>query len=185
MGVHRAKAVDSLRCSAEGFDAVRELRPSVTLEELDEDNLQLLLEAAVADADPLEVMPPVDGPPGWTSQRRQAFVEFHRGRALHPSRPVERTYVIAVDGRVIGAARLEPQGGNVEAGIWLGRSYRNRGIGGIVTTQLRTMAAETGAYRMTAATTADNIAARRLIDTGLRGQVRIAGDEVTGSADLT
>ncbi|MFD0363213.1 GNAT family N-acetyltransferase [Nocardia sp. GCM10030253] len=164
---------------------MNELRPSVTLEELSEDNLRLLLDAAVADADPLEVMAAVDGPPGWTPQRRQVFVEFHRGRALHPTRPMERTFVITVDGRVIGAARLEPHGDDVEAGIWIGRSHRNRGVGGIVTAQLRTLAAESGAHRITAATTPRNIAARRLIDTGLQARVLIEGDAVTGIADLT
>ncbi|MFQ6397542.1 GNAT family N-acetyltransferase [Nocardia sp. KC 131] len=163
---------------------MNEFRSSVTLEELSEDNLGLLLEAAVADADPLEVMAAVDGPPGWTSRRRWAFVEFHRGRALHPSAPTERTFVIKVDGLAVGATRLQPHGADVEAGIWIGRSYRHRGVGGIVAAQVRALAAGTGARRITAVTTSGNIAARRLIETGLMAPVHIEGDEVTGSSHL-
>ncbi|WP_328400214.1 GNAT family N-acetyltransferase [Nocardia sp. NBC_00403] len=164
---------------------MNELPPSVTLEELSEENLRPLLDAAVADADPFEVMAAVDGPPGWTPQRRHAFVEFHRGRALHPTRPSERTFVITVDGEAVGAARLEPRGNDLEAGIWIGRSHRGRGIGSIVTAQLRRLAAETGACRITATTTPGNIAARRLIGTGLRARVHVDGDAVTGVSDLT
>ncbi|MGW0181251.1 GNAT family N-acetyltransferase [Nocardia sp. NPDC003345] len=165
---------------------MNEPRQSVSLEELDEDGLYLLLAAAVAGADPLEVMPPVDGPPGWTPERRRAFVEFHRGRALHPTRPIERTFTITLDGTVIGAARLEPHGDQVEAGMWIGRPYRNRGIGRIVTTQLRGFAAANGARHITAATTLGNTAARRLIDTTLRARVHIDNDndQVTGVSDL-
>ncbi|MFE7799121.1 GNAT family N-acetyltransferase [Nocardia sp. NPDC057440] len=164
---------------------MNELPPAVALEELSAENLRSLLDAAVADADPLEVMTAVDGPPGWTVQRRHAFVEFHRGRALHPTRPSERTFVITVDGEAVGAARLEPHGNDLEVGIWIGRSHRGHGIGTIVTVRLRRLAAETGACRITATTTPGNIAARRLIDTGLRARVHVDGDAVTGVCDLT
>ncbi|WP_068047924.1 GNAT family N-acetyltransferase [Nocardia speluncae] len=163
---------------------MNEPQHSVSLDELDEDGLCLLLEAAVAGADPLEVMPPVDGPPGWTPERRRSFVEFHRRRALHPTRPTERTFTITLDGTVVGAARLEPHGDDVEAGIWITRSYRNHGIGRIVTTELRRLAAENGAHHLTASTTLGNIAARRLIDTTLRARVHIDNDCVTGVSDL-
>ncbi|WP_405159480.1 hypothetical protein OG203_23675 [Nocardia sp. NBC_01499] len=75
---------------------------SVRLEALTEDNLGLLLDAAVADADPLEVMPPVGGEPGWNAECQRAFLEFHRGRALLVDAPVEYTYLIVVGGRVVG-----------------------------------------------------------------------------------
>ncbi|WP_327150966.1 GNAT family N-acetyltransferase [Nocardia sp. NBC_01329] len=163
---------------------MKEPQWSVSLEELNEDNLYLLLEAAVADADPLEVMTPVDGPPGWTPLRRRSFIEFHRGRALHPTRPTERTFTITLDGKVIGATRLEPHGDDVEAGIWIGRSYRNHGIGRIVITQLRILAVESGAHHITASTTLGNTAARRLIDTALRARAHIDNDKVLGISDL-
>ncbi|WP_040841617.1 GNAT family N-acetyltransferase [Nocardia brevicatena] len=157
--------------------------PSVTLVPLTTDNLPSLLEAAVADADPLEVMPAVAGPPGWTPERRRAFVEFHRGRALHPTRPIEHTYLITDDGRVVGAARLQPDGDAVEAGIWIGRSHRGRGIGTVVAGQLRDIAARLGAHRLTAVTTADNAAAQRLVHAGAHHTLT-EGDEVTGTTEL-
>lgn len=140
--------------------------PSVILVQLTADNLPLLLEAAVTDADPLEVMPVVPGPPGWTPERRRAFIEFHRDRALHPIRPTELTYLITVAGRAVGAARLQPDGDSVEAGIWIGRSDRGRGIGTAVARQLLDAAAHTGAHRIVAVTTADNTPAQRLIRIG-------------------
>ncbi|MYW04114.1 GNAT family N-acetyltransferase, partial [Streptomyces sp. SID3343] len=89
---------------------------------LDEDLTTALLDAAVADADPLEVMPPVDGPPGWTADRRAAFLAFHHEWAATPT-----TYAILVDGRVVGAARLQPApAGGLETGLWIGRSYRGQ-----------------------------------------------------------
>lgn len=156
---------------------------SVSLVPLTTDNLPSLLEAAVADADPLEVMPPVAGPPGWTPERRRAFVEFHRGRALHPTRPIEFTYLITDKGRVVGAARLQPDGDTVEAGIWIGRSHRGRGIGTVVAAQLRDIAGRLGARCLTAVTTADNTAARRLVHAGAH-HVLTEGDEVTGTTEL-
>ncbi|MGX1763448.1 GNAT family N-acetyltransferase, partial [Streptomyces lydicus] len=74
----------------------------VGLEPLTEENLRLLLATAVVDADPLEVMPPVAGSTGWDAVSEQAFLDFHRGRALRPDALVEYTYVIPVDGRVVG-----------------------------------------------------------------------------------
>ena len=55
-------------------------KPDVHLLPVDDDVLERLLAAAVADADPGEVMPPVAGPAGWTDQRRDAFRSFHRDR---------------------------------------------------------------------------------------------------------
>ncbi|MBF6210242.1 GNAT family N-acetyltransferase [Nocardia puris] len=156
---------------------------AIALVELTEANLPDLLEAAVAGADPLEVMPPVSDPPGWTAERRAAFLAFHRGRALHREHPVERTFVITVDGVAVGAARLEPHGEDVEAGMWIGRAHRGLGIGRIVAARLRELAAESTARRLTAVTTTDNIPARRLLEAGTR--TRIDRGEVSGSADLT
>lgn len=139
---------------------------SIELEPLSEHNLGALLEAAVADADPAEVMPPVAGEPGWTAQRKQAFLEFHRERALRAEGPVELTYVITVDGRAVGAARLEYQGESFEAGVWIGRSHRGRGVGRAVAGKLRIAAAAAGVRRIVAVTTSENTAARRLLPTG-------------------
>ncbi|CAM3949692.1 GNAT family N-acetyltransferase [Nocardia ninae] len=135
----------------------------VRLEPLTEGNLTLLLDAAVADADPLEVMPPVDGAPGWNAARRDAFLDFHRGRALRAEHPVEYTYLIAVGDRIVGAARLQPGEDGLEAGVWIGRSDRGRGVGRAVAEQLRAVAVEIGAHQVVATTTVDNSAARKLL----------------------
>ncbi|MEU1953218.1 GNAT family N-acetyltransferase [Nocardia rhamnosiphila] len=145
---------------------MRENPMSIELEPLTENNLAALLAAAVADADPSEVMPPVAGEPGWTAQRKQAFLEFHRGRALRAEEPVELTYVITVDGRAVGAARLEYQGDSFEAGVWIGRSHRGRGVGRAVAGKLRIAAAAAGIRQIVAVTTDDNAAARRLLPAG-------------------
>jgi RimJ/RimL family protein N-acetyltransferase len=153
----------------------------IELTPLDEPALARLLEAAVAGADPLEVMPPVDGPPGWTPVRRTAFREFHRGRSLNPATAVERTWVVDVDGTASGAARLERHGDAVEAGIWLSREVRGRGVGREVTALLLAEARTSGAARFIASTTPDNHGARSLL-AGLGAALTVAGDEV--AADL-
>jgi RimJ/RimL family protein N-acetyltransferase len=156
---------------------------SVRLIELDETQLARLLEAAVADADPLEVMPPVDGPDGWNAERGQAFLEFHRGRSIGTDNPVETTYVIEADGQVIGAARLEPNGTDVEAGVWIGRSWRGRGAGKLIVTELLALARETDAFRFIASTTTDNSAARKLLG-GLGAELTVDGDDVEAALEL-
>ncbi len=111
--------------------------PVIALELLDEQLLPSLLAAAVTEADPADVMPLVAGGPGWTFHRREAFLEFHRSRWARL--PAETTYVVLVAGRVAGAARLAPvpEVTGLEVGIWLGRSYRGRGIGTKVLALLR------------------------------------------------
>ncbi|MBD3934899.1 GNAT family N-acetyltransferase [Streptomyces chumphonensis] len=152
------------------------MRGDVQLRPLDAALLSALLEAAVADADPEEVMPPVPGPPGWTDARREAFLRFHRGRAQGlAADPVEATYAVLLTGpdgeasggrRVVGAARLcpVPSGdGEAEAGLWLGRSVRRTGVGGAAFRLLVEEARAAGRSGVVAATTPDNQGARRLL----------------------
>ncbi|MEJ8280485.1 GNAT family N-acetyltransferase [Pseudonocardia spirodelae] len=113
----------------------------LALRRLDELLLAALCDAAVAGADPDEVMPPVPGPPGWTARRRSAFLAFHRERSVATAAPVETTWAVLVDGAVAGAARLEPVPGGTEAGLWLVRGQRGRGVGSAVLTMLRHRAA--------------------------------------------
>ncbi|HEX5565621.1 MAG TPA: GNAT family N-acetyltransferase [Streptomyces sp.] len=118
------------------------------------------------------------GPAGWTAAHREAFLRFHRshspctGSAEAPhGRGGETTYAVVVReaGRpgetVAGAARLAPcrEPGGVEAGLWLGRPYRGRGVGTAVLAQLLDMARAGGAARLSAVTSAANTAARRLL----------------------
>ncbi|MFI6300093.1 GNAT family N-acetyltransferase [Nonomuraea sp. NPDC050790] len=158
----------------------------ITLHQLDEALLQQLLEAAISDADPLEVMPAIEGPKGWTVQRQLAFLRFHQTRSLS-DRPVETTYAIREEGNVIGAARLAPITGtvaSVEAGIWLGRSYRSMGRGSAVFGQLVEVARDLGARRMFASTTASNAPMRRLL-TALGAAVSVEDGEVSAWLDLS
>ncbi|MEE1942698.1 GNAT family N-acetyltransferase [Streptomyces sp. TRM 70361] len=147
----------------------------VALRPLDAELLTELLATAVADADPAEVMPPdaPAGAAGWTEARREAFLRFHRSQSLGPA-PEQATYAVVVTEpgeagrpaeRVAGAARLapRPEPGAVEAGVWLGRSYRGRGVGTRVFARLLAAARERGATRLYAHTTAGNAAVRRLL----------------------
>ncbi len=157
--------------------------PAVELRLLSEENLTDLLDAAVADADPAEVMPPVPGPPGWTGSRRRAFRDFHRTRSIATTERAETTYVIVLDGRVIGAARLEPSGDSVEIGVWIGRSHRGRGIGRLVAADLLTLARRTNAKRIVASTTSDNIAAQQLLRS-IGATLTTIGDAVDADLEL-
>ncbi|MFC5824142.1 GNAT family N-acetyltransferase [Nonomuraea insulae] len=163
------------------------MRSDVTLRRLDESLLQDLLDAAIADADPLEVMPPVEGPEGWTAIRREAFVRFHRSRSLSAN-PVGITYAILVTDKVVGAARLFPltdaaAGHTVETGIWIGRTHRASGVGSAVVRQLLDLARADGAQHLLASTTAGNRAAQRLLTT-LGADLTHDGDAVTARLNL-
>ncbi|MGW3996641.1 N-acetyltransferase family protein [Amycolatopsis sp. NPDC004772] len=155
----------------------------ITLTPLDEPALARLLDAAVAGADPLEVMPPVDDVPGWTPARRAAFLAFHRGRSLDAATAVERTWVVDVDGAAVGAARLERHGDAVEAGLWLSRAVRGRGIGREVTGLLLAEARASGAAKFVASTTAGNHGARALL-AGTGAALTTEGDEVAAELRL-
>lgn len=161
------------------------MRSDVTLGPLDENLLQDLLDVAAADADPLEVMPPVDGPAGWTDECRKAFLQFHRSRSLS-AEPVESTYAIVVGEAVAWAARLFPLKDAryaVEAGVWIGRSYRSSGVGRVVSRQLLDLARADGVERLFASTTVGNTAAQRLL-AALGVELVREGDEVTAWVDL-
>jgi RimJ/RimL family protein N-acetyltransferase len=127
---------------------------TVTLRPVDDDLLPRLLDVAVADTDPDEVMPPVPGPSGWTAERRTAFRDHHRS-------PDEATYAVLVDGHVVGAARLAPAGapGAVEAGIWLARSARGHGYGIEALHLLIEEARAQGTTALIAETEASNVSA--------------------------
>ncbi|WP_110945604.1 GNAT family N-acetyltransferase [Streptomyces avicenniae] len=141
------------------------MRTDVRLRPLDEGLLRLLLDAAVADAAPGEVMPEVAGPPGWTAERRSAFLGFHRSRAL-ADEPVERTYAVVAGETVVGAARLCPVEGRAdgaEAGVWIGRSRRGAGVGAAVLAGLLSEARAAGFTAVFVSTTPDNAAVLRLL----------------------
>ncbi|MFG2055472.1 GNAT family N-acetyltransferase [Micromonospora sp. NPDC048930] len=132
---------------------------AVRLEPVDEGNLEPLLSVAAAEAEPEDVMPPVEAPAGWSLARRDAFREFHRasfGGLDGPTRT--RMYAIIAGGEVVGMVRMtrcdEP--GTVETGMWLGRSARGQGLGAAALRELLNAAAAAGMRTVVAETTPDN-----------------------------
>lgn len=132
----------------------------VELVPVEEDVLRALLQVAVDDAAPEEVMATAPGPPGWTDARREAFRAYHRGtRAPRGGREV--TYAVRREAEVVGAARLvtDAEPGTLEVGLWLARSRRGQGIARAVLPELCRRAGELGARRLVARTRASNGAA--------------------------
>jgi RimJ/RimL family protein N-acetyltransferase len=125
--------------------AAHDLLRGVSLRRLDDELLDELLTLAVSNAAPEEVMPALDGPPGWTLPRREAFLAFHRARAV--DREGERVLVVMVEGRPVGAGRLTPleDEGAWAIAVWLGRSARGRGIEDAALAGLARAAREAGA----------------------------------------
>ncbi len=159
----------------------------VTLHRLDEPLLELLLHAAVSGADPDEVMPPWDGPAGWTSARRAGFLAFHRSRSVGTSTPVEATYAIVLfeqgQAAVVGAARLATSEAGTEAGLWLTREARGRGVAGAAFSALLGQARVDGIDVVVARTTRANAEARALLQrTG--GSLTEQGTDVHARFDL-
>ncbi|WP_432901033.1 N-acetyltransferase family protein [Micromonospora matsumotoense] len=135
---------------------------AVRLEPVDEANLESLLSVAAAEAEPSDVMPPVDAPAGWSHARREAFREFHRasfGGLDGPTRTL--MFVVLVGGEVVGMVRMArcAAPGVAETGMWLGRSARGRGLGAAALRELLNTAAAAGMHSVVADTTPDNVGA--------------------------
>ncbi|MEU4641199.1 GNAT family N-acetyltransferase [Micromonospora sp. NPDC023814] len=132
---------------------------TVRLEPVDERNLEPLLSVAAAEAEPGDVMPPVEAPAGWSHARREAFREFHRASFAGLSGPTgTQMYAILAGGEVVGMIRMSRRGepGAVETGMWLGRSARGQGIGPAALRELLNEAAAAGMRLVVAETTVDN-----------------------------
>lgn len=127
---------------------------TVTLQPIDEELLPRALDVAVAGADPDEVMPAVPGPPGWTRERRAAFIDFHR-------RNLGTSYAIRTGEDIIGVARITPAEapGAAEIGIWLARRSRHQGHGVEAIQLLIEQARAKGVTALIAETTTANTAA--------------------------
>ncbi|GLY23455.1 GNAT family N-acetyltransferase [Micromonospora sp. NBRC 101691] len=135
---------------------------AVRLEPVDERNLEPLLSVAAAEAEPSDVMPPVEAPAGWSAARREAFREFHRAHFGGFDGPTGTVmFAILLGGEVVGmirmARRAEP--GTVETGMWLGRSARGQGVGAAALRELLNVAAAHGMRTVAAETTVDNTGA--------------------------
>ena len=126
------------------------VRPAITLRRLDPDDaadVAAVVAVAVAGALPGEVMPPdaAPHPDEWTLARERAYARFLRAR------PREETSWLVVEGTagggdVVGVARLAGAGdaANLEAGVWLSRTARGRGVGVRVLDELVACAAASG-----------------------------------------
>jgi RimJ/RimL family protein N-acetyltransferase len=135
---------------------------TIRLMPVDERLLPQLLSVAVAETEPDEVMPPVEGAPGWSEPRRDAFCAFYRSHQAGLGGPTRTCmYGILFDGDVVGMIRMARRDGpdSVETGMWLGRSVRGQGIGVAALRLLLGEAALAGAHRVVAQTTAANVAA--------------------------
>jgi len=143
------------------------VRHDVRLTPMSDDLLEPLLSAAVAEAEPGEVMPPVPGPAGWTAARRDAFRTFYRshfgGGQFGPAGTI--VYAITIGGDVVGGIRLSrlDTPSVVETGIWLGRSARGRGAGSAALRAVLDEAVRLGAHLVIARTTPANRSAINLL----------------------
>lgn len=109
------------------------VRPAITLRRLDPgdaDDVAAVVAAAVAGALPADVMPPdaAPDPDEWTVARERAYARFLRAP------PAGETSWLVVEGvarggEIVGVARLAGCGAaTLEAGVWLTRTARGRGV---------------------------------------------------------
>ena len=144
--------------------------------------LDQIVHAATTDATADEVTPAMAVGNEWTSQRIAWLRSYHlanREGLAGPTR--EATWAAVEFGAVLGSARMKltDQAGVVEAGIWLTRSARGRGIGSAVMKAIIAEATKAGARELCADTAETNFAAlgalRRLcfdFDAAIDGRVR-------------
>ncbi|WP_229401003.1 GNAT family N-acetyltransferase [Micromonospora okii] len=135
---------------------------AVRLEPVEERNLESLLSVAVAEAEPDNVMPPVDAPAGWSHARREAFRDYYRSGFPGLDGPARTAmYAVLVSGEVLGMIRMtrRAEPGTVETGMWLGRSAQGQGVGAAALRELLNLAAAAGMHTVVAETTRDNAGA--------------------------
>lgn len=136
------------------------------LRTIDDALLAELLHVAVLDANADEVTPPVTPGHGWTPQRRDWLVAYHRRCRNGLAGPSgEATWAVVVDDAPVGCVRLKKtaEAGVLETGIWLRRSARGRGIGSQAMTAVLAEARAAGATAVVADTASDNLGARALM----------------------
>jgi [ribosomal protein S5]-alanine N-acetyltransferase len=157
----------------------------VSLVDVDEAVLDQLLALAQRDASPDEVAPPLGGP-GWNPDRTAWFFGYHRAAAYGlDGLAGEKTWGILADGSLAGSIRLKRvDAGNghktAETGIWLGRSFRSRGIGTAALRLVLHEARNAGIARVTARTLTGNLGAQRALASA--GAVLTPDDDGTVSA---
>lgn len=132
--------------------------------------LEQLLDVVLTDAAPDDVTPPLGETDGWNPERIGWFRDYHRGSAAGLDGPAaQKTRAISSDGRIAGSIRLRRareisvDGGVLETGLWLGRSFRGRGIGREALNLVCIVASRERAAALHAETTAGNFAAQALV----------------------
>ncbi|MGM9470499.1 GNAT family N-acetyltransferase [Pseudarthrobacter sp. YS3] len=137
----------------------------VRLADVDETMLERLLELALSDAAPDDVTPPRGSGTNWNTERVDWFRGYHRAAAAGLDGPAqEKSWAVLSDGSPAGCIRLKRTGdGSAETGIWLGRGFRGRGVGGAALDLVLAQARLAGLRQVVAHTTAGNIGAPRLL----------------------
>lgn len=131
----------------------------VFLTGVDEQTLTQLLEVATRDAAADEVTPPLNSDGAWSPARAQWFLDYHRSRREGLAGPAaEATWAVWLSGTVVGSVRLQrtDEPDQAEAGIWLARDARRRGVARAAMKELLRTAQARGIRSMTASTTVDN-----------------------------
>lgn len=160
----------------------------VTLGDVDRAVADRLLQLAKRDASPDEVAPPLGGP-GWNLERTAWFYGYHRAAAGGLDGPAaEKTWAVFEGPDLAGSVRLkrEPGAGipSAETGIWLGRSFRSRGIGRAALDLVVAEARRAGLKRVTARTLAGNCSAQRLLTAAGAALTHADDGTVLGVVDL-
>lgn len=148
--------------------------PDVSLVDVDDAVMESLLALAKRDASPDEVAPPLGGP-GWNPERTAWFRSYHRAAAEGlDGKAGEKSWGIRCGADLAGSIRLRrlapgqpwtnlEDGAAAETGIWLGRSFRSRGIGSAALRLVLVEARKAGLSRVVARTLAGNGAAQHLL----------------------
>jgi RimJ/RimL family protein N-acetyltransferase len=157
----------------------------VELLDVDETVLSRMVGAAVSDAAPDEVTPPLAGP-HWGPERIEWLRRFHRDRRMGLDGPLgEATWAVAVDGAIVGAVRLkrmaEPD--VLETGIWLARPARGKGVARTAIADVLEHARAHGARAVRADTSRENASALYVLQR-LGFTTTVAGDRVIAVKEL-
>jgi RimJ/RimL family protein N-acetyltransferase len=153
---------------------------AVRLRVIDDEVLSRLVTAALTDAAPDEVTPPLTPGTAWTPERIEWMERLHTERRPGLDGPAgEATWAIELDGEIVGAVRLKrlPEPGVLETGIWLTRSARGSGVGRRALRAVLGEATAYGAHTVRADTSPQNVAAQGLLRS-LGFDTRRAGDRI-------
>ena len=139
----------------------------VALVAVDEAVLARLVGAALVDATPDEVTPPLTSGDRWGPERIEWLRRFHRDRRIGLDGPLgEASWAVTAGAHVVGAVRLKRTADPavLETGIWLTRSARGRGVGRRAMTAVLDEARDHGAREVRADTSPENTAALAVLE---------------------